>query len=75
MLLSTTSGNASMDLIGVNQNSLDFIEIKTKGSPLTKGEKKVRRLIQEKMVNYRIVDADLPIDFKIEERNTQNNQQ
>ncbi|HXG13561.1 MAG TPA: hypothetical protein VNK25_00315 [Candidatus Nitrosotenuis sp.] len=75
MLLSTTSGNASMDLIGVNQNSLDFIEIKTKGSPLTKGEKKVRRLIQEKLVNYRIVDADLPVDFKIEERTTQNNQQ
>ncbi|AJZ76189.1 hypothetical protein [Candidatus Nitrosotenuis cloacae] len=75
MLLATTSGNASMDLIGVNQNSLDFIEIKTKGSPLTKGEKKVRRLIQEKMVNYRIVDADLPVDFKIEERTTQNNQQ
>lgn len=75
MLLSTTSGNASMDLIGVNQNSLDFIEIKTKGSPLTKGEKKVRRLIQEKLVNYRTVDADLPVDFKIEERTTQNNQQ
>lgn len=75
MLLSTTSGNASMDLIGVNQDSLDFIEIKTKGSPLTKGEKKVRKLIQEKRVNYRIVDADLPIDFKTEDRSTQNNQQ
>jgi len=75
MLLSTTSGNASMDLIGVNQSSLDFIEIKTKGSPLTKGEKKVRKLIQEKLVNYRIVDADLPVDFKTEDRSTQNNQQ
>lgn len=75
MLLSTTSGNASMDLIGVNQDSLDFIEIKTKGSPLTKGEKKVRKLIQEKRVNYRIVDADLPVDFKTEDRSTRNNQQ
>jgi hypothetical protein len=39
MLLSSTSGNASMDLIGVNTTSVDFIEIKTKGASLTKGEK------------------------------------
>lgn len=71
MLLSTTAGNASLDLIGINQDSLDFIEIKTKGAPLTKGEKKVRKLVEEKRVNYRIVDAELPVDFKIEDRKTQ----
>ena len=75
MLLSSTSGNASMDLIGVNRETVDFIEIKTKGAPLTKGEKKVRKLIEEKRVNYRIVDAELPVDFTIEDRDTQNNQQ
>lgn len=75
MLLSSTSGNASMDLIGVNQKTVDFIEIKTKGSTLTKGEKKVRRLIEDKRVSYRIVDAELPVDFKIEDRDTQKNQQ
>jgi len=71
MLLSTTAGNASLDLIGINQDSLDFIEIKTKGAPLTKGEKKVRKLVEEKRVKYRVVDAELPVDFKIEDRKTQ----
>lgn len=71
MLLSTTAGNASLDLIGINQDSLDFIEIKTKGAPLTKGEKKVRKLVEEKRVKYRVVDAELPVDFKIEDRETQ----
>ena len=73
MLLSTTAGNASLDLIGINQDSLDFIEIKTKGAPLTKGEKKVRKLVEEKRVKYRIVDAELPVDFKIEDRKVQEN--
>jgi len=75
MLLSSTSGNASMDLIGVNQDAVDFIEIKTKGAGLTKGERKVRKLIEEKKVNYRIVDAELPVDFLIEDRESQKNTQ
>jgi len=73
MLLSSTAGNASLDLIGVNQDIMDFIEIKTKGASLTKGEKKVKRLVEEKMIRYRIVDAELPVDFTIEDRNSQNN--
>lgn len=68
ILLSTTKGNASLDLIGVNQDSMDFIEIKTKGADLSKSEKKIKRLVLEKRVNYRIVDVDLPVDFKIEDR-------
>ncbi len=75
MLLSSTSGNASMDLIGVNQDAVDFIEIKTKGAGLTKGERKVRKLIEEKKVNYRIVGAELPVDFLIEDRESQKNTQ
>lgn len=70
MLLSTTKGNASLDLIGVNQESLDFIEIKTKGATLTKGEKKVRRLVEEKKVDYKIMDVELPEGFKVEERDS-----
>ena len=72
ILLSTSSGNSSMDLIGRSQDSLDFIEIKTKGAKLTPGEKKVRRLIEEKRVKYRVVDAELPSDFKIEDREQPN---
>ena len=68
ILLSTTSGNASMDLIGIKPYSLDFIELKTKGAGLTKNEKKIRRLVQEKKVEYRIVDVELPSDIKIDER-------
>lgn len=68
MLLSTTKGNASLDLIGVNSDSLDFIEIKTKGADLSKGEKKVKKLVTEKKVNYRIVDVEVPADFTIEDR-------
>lgn len=70
MLLSTTKGNGSLDLIGVNQESLDFIEIKTKGATLSKGEKKVRRLVEERKVNYKIMDVELPDSFKIEERSS-----
>ena len=73
ILLSTSAGNASMDVIGVSQDSLDFIEIKTKGAPLSKGEKKVRKLVEEKRVKYRVVDAELPSNFKIEERKSPNN--
>jgi len=73
IMLSTTAGNASMDLIGVNANSLDFIEIKTKGSDLSKGERRVRRLVEEKKVNYRIVDAELPKEFTTKDRPKPNN--
>jgi len=73
IILSTTAGNASLDLIGVNKDSLDFIEIKTKGADLSKGEKKIRRLVEAKKVNYRIVDAELPSNFKTEDRQKPNN--
>ena len=68
ILLSTTAGNASLDHIGVKKDSLDFIEIKTKGAPSTKGENKIKRLVVEKKVNYRIVDVELPKDFKTSDR-------
>tara|TARA_Y100000590_G_scaffold287859_1_gene324103 strand:+ start:269 stop:748 length:480 start_codon:yes stop_codon:yes gene_type:complete len=71
--LSTTSKQPSLDLIGVNEESLDFIEIK-KVSPKGKlnktsdDEDHVRRLIEEKKVTYKVFDVDLPDNFTIEER-------
>ena len=71
--LSTSSKNPSLDLIGVNEDSVDFIEIKKikpngEQNDLTKHENKFRRLIEEKKVAYKVFDVDLPDNFTIEER-------
>jgi predicted Holliday junction resolvase-like endonuclease len=71
--LSTVSTNPSLDLIGVTEDSIDFIEIKKVKSDgkinyLTESEKKIRRLIEEKKVTYKVFDVDLPDNFTIEER-------
>ena len=71
--LSTTSKQPSLDLIGINEESLDFIEIKkvkpdgnlNRTSP---DENHVRRLVEEKKVDYKVFDVDLPDNFTIEER-------
>jgi len=71
--LSTTAKNASLDLIGVNEESLDFIEIKKKKpnggiNPLSKDENNVRRLVEEKKVSYKVFDVELPKGVTVEER-------
>jgi predicted Holliday junction resolvase-like endonuclease len=71
--LSSTSKAPSLDLIGVNEDSVDFIEIKKvapngKQNDLSKTEKKIRRLIEEKKVTYKVFDVDLPDNFTLEER-------
>tara|TARA_Y100001936_G_scaffold247121_1_gene292327 strand:- start:32 stop:535 length:504 start_codon:yes stop_codon:yes gene_type:complete len=71
--LSTTSKQPSLDLIGVNEESLDFIEIKKvkpngKLNRTSDDEDHVRRLIEEKKVSYKVFDVDLPDNFTIEER-------
>jgi len=66
--LSTTSKAPSLDLIGINEESLDFLEIKKKGVRPSKNENHVRRLVEEKKVSYKIFDIDLPETFSIEER-------
>jgi len=71
ILLSTTSKQSSIDLIGLNADVMDVIEIKS-GNVLTKGEKRVKKLVEEGKVHYRIVDAELPVDFKIEDRENKN---
>ena len=66
--LSTTSKNASLDLIGVNDESMDFLEIKKKGATISKEENHVRRLIEEKKVSYKVFDMELPENFSMAER-------
>jgi len=68
--LSTTSRQPSLDLIGVNEESLDFLELKKKGAGSSDNEKHVRRLVEEKKVSYKIFDVDLPNNFSIDERKT-----
>jgi len=66
--LSTSSKKPSLDLIGINSESLDFLEIKKKGASLSPGENHVRRLVEEKKVSYKVFDVDLPNNFSIKER-------
>lgn len=71
ILLSTTSRQASMDLIGINNEKMDVIEVKAKGNQsLSKNEKRIKRLVEEKKVNYRIVEAELPKDFKLKDKSS-----
>ncbi len=66
--LSTTSMQPSLDLIGINAESIDFLELKKKGAGSTKSEMHVKRLVDEKKVSYKIFDVELPDNFTIEER-------
>ena len=66
--LSTTSKQPSLDLIGINDESLDFLEIKKKGAKISSGENRVRRLVEEKKVSYKVFDMELPDGFTMEER-------
>jgi len=66
--LSTTSKKPSLDLIGINEESLDFLEIKKKGAKTSDGENHVRRLVEEKKVSYKVFDIELPDGFTLEER-------
>lgn len=66
--LSTTSKQPSLDLIGISDESLDFLELKKKGARITSNENKVKRLVDEKKVSYKVFDIELPENFSITER-------
>ena len=66
--LSTSSKKPSLDLIGINKESLDFLEIKKKGTKISDGENHVRRLVEEKKISYKVFDIELPDGFTLEER-------
>jgi len=66
--LSTTSRQPSLDLIGISEESLDFLELKKKGASVSSKENHIKKLIDEKKVYYKIFDVDLPKNFSMEER-------
>ena len=70
ILLSTTSTQSSMDLLGVKDDTLDFIELKKKGASLGATERKIRRLVQERKVRYIIKDVELPDGVEVTNRDT-----
>ena len=72
LLLSTTSSQGPLDLIGIKEDQLDFIEIKKKGAQLTQKERKLQKIIEQKNVNYKIMDVELPEEVVISERGNGN---
>lgn len=68
ILLSTTSSQASMDLLGVKADSLDFIELKKKGASLGTAERRIQRLVKEGKVRYIIKDVELPNSILVTDR-------
>ncbi len=68
LFLGRASAQPSLDLLGVKEDNLDFIELKSKGAPLTSGERKIKKLVIEKKVNWITKDVELPEGFKITER-------
>ena len=71
-MLSSVSKQFSIDLLGITDDSVDFIEVKSKGSDLSTSENKVQKLINDKKVKYRIIDGDFP-EFQINERTQKEN--
>ena len=66
-ILGTVSKNMSLDLLGISDEYVDLIEVKTKGAGLSESEKKVKQLIDEGKVRYRVIDGEFP-NFKINYR-------
>lgn len=69
IMLSTTSKQGSLDLLGVTSDELHFIEFKKKGAPLQGPERKIKKLVDGGKVRYVIKDVELPEDLRIDDRN------
>ena len=69
-LLSSTSAQSSMDLLGRKGNRLDFIEFKKAGTPLTKAERALKGYIDggQLKVAYKILDVKWPDEVSVKER-------
>ena len=68
MTLSSTSSQGSLDLLAIGADSLDFIEFKKKDADLSRAERKIKRLIEQKKVNYVVKDVELPVGVCVSER-------
>ena len=66
-ILGTVSKNMSLDLLGISDEYVDLIEVKTKGAGFSESEKKVKQLIDAGKVRYRVIDGEFP-NFKISYR-------
>jgi len=66
--LSTTSRQPSLDIIGIKEERMDFIELKKKGARVSPSENKVRRIIEEKNVRYIVMDVEIPTGIIVEQR-------
>ena len=69
-LLSSTSAQSSMDLLGRKGNRLDFMEFKKAGTPLTKSERALKAYIDggQLKVAYKILDVEWPDGVGVAER-------
>ena len=67
-IISSVSKQASLDLLGIKDDSVDFIEIKSLGTKLSPNENKVKKLIEHKQVRYVIVEGNIPKSFEVNER-------
>lgn len=68
ILLSTTSRQPSLDVIGIKEDRMDFIEFKKKGARITPSENKIRRIIEAKNVHYIVKDVEIPQGVQVEDR-------
>jgi len=66
--LSTTSRAPSLDMIGIKDDRMDFLEFKKKGAGITTKENKLRSIIENKNVNYVVKDIDIPKPITVETR-------
>ncbi len=66
--ISSVSKQFSIDLLGIKEDSIDFIEVKSTGTKLSLPETNVKKLIDEKKVNYRVIEGNLPKTFEVTER-------
>ena len=66
--LSTTSKAPSLDMIGIKDYKMDFIEFKKKGASLSPKERKIRSIVENKNIEYIVKDVDIPKDVTVETR-------
>src|SRR3989442_5281469 len=69
ILLSTTSKQASLDLLGVKEDELHFIEFKKRGSQLQTPQRKIKRFVNESKVKYVVKDVQLPARLQMDVSN------
>ena len=67
-IISSVSKQASLDLLGIKNDTVDFIEIKSLKTGLSKPEKNVKKLIDEGKVRYVVIEGNLPKYFETKER-------